>query len=356
MKTYFFCTYFDKNYSAKGLALYYSIQKHVQSFRLYILCLDNETHAVLSHLKLPSVILIPLEELEQHDPELFATKKKRTLIEYYFTLTPAFILHIIKEFPDIDIISYVDADMFLFAPITPAYDEMGDNSILIIEHRFSKEERFREIHGRFNVGYLSFRRDEEGQKCLELWRKQCIEWCYDRIEGEKFADQKYLDRWPSIYSKIIVLRHLGVNVAPWNANNYIFHKEGESQYYVDEYPLILYHFHALHEILHIFNYFIYDMNLSTYNFLRKAQREQGLQIKKEIYDKYLSIYMICCRIIDDNLLHCDIKQGSIRGEVNNNNSGVTIQFSKKPSVKYSTILKKFFWNDLIIIKRSRKKI
>ena len=98
------------------------------------------------------------------------------------------------------------------------------------------------------------------------------------------------------------------------------------------------------------------MNLATYNFLRKAQREQGLQIKKEIYDKYLSIYMICCRIIDDNLLHCDIKQGSIRGEVNNNNSGVTIQFSKKPSVKYSTILKKFFWNDLIIIKRSLKKI
>jgi len=329
MKTYFFCTYFDKNYSAKGLALYYSIRKNVESFRLFILCLDDATHEILSHLNLPSVELIRLKELESRDSELFATRETRSLIEYFFTITPAFILDVLTAHPEIDIISYIDADMFLFGSIIPVYDEMGDNSILIIEHRFPKGEEFREIYGRFNVGFLSFRQDNEGLACLKLWRRQCIEWCYDYVEGDKFADQKYLDAWPSLFTQLVILNHIGVNVAPWNVYNYSFHEEAEGEFFVDGFPLIIFHFHGLKEMFQLFKYRIYDMNLSNNKLKRKIRQIKGSENLIKIYRYYLSTYILCHKIIAEKFLYCNINQESIRVVTKKKKGIKIIQFIKK---------------------------
>jgi len=349
MTTYFFCTYFDKNYCAKGLALYYSIQRHVKSFRLFILCLDDETHEILSRLHLTSVELIRLKELESRDPELCATRETRSLIEYYFTITPAFILDVLKEHPKIDILSYIDADMFLFAPITPVYEEMGGNSIFIIEHRFPDQLRHKKVYGRFNVGYLAFRQDEEGIECLELWRQNCIEWCYDRLEGEKFADQKYLDSWPSLFSKLTILKHIGVNVAPWNAYNYSFHKEGDGEYYVEGFPLIVYHFHGIKEIIQFMGYKVYDMGFVSYIPRGTIRQIQGSGILKEIYDNYLSCCITCNGILCDNYLHSDIKQGSIRVTTKKKTEKKNSQFIKNFLNNCAYYRNKFLCQDIIVL-------
>lgn len=361
MTTYFFCTYFDKNYCVKGLALYYSIQRHVESFQLYILCMDDETYEILLCLHLPSVELIRLQDLESRDPGLFATRETRSLIEYYFTSTPAFILDVLKEHSEIDILSYIDADMFLFAPITPIYDEMGENSILIIEHRFPVQMRHNEVYGRFNVGYLAFRQDKEGMECLELWRQNCIEWCYDRLEGEKFADQKYLDSWPSLFSNLTILKHIGVNVAPWNAYNYSFHEDEVGEYYVDGFPLILYHFHGLEEMFQYLSYIIYDMNFEKYIPKGNIRQIRGSGILKEIYVNYLSYYITCNRIICnihcDKILHSDIKQGSIRWKINKKAEVRTIQFFINIFIKGIYYCRKLFYQDIIIYgKQNNQKI
>ena len=72
---------------------------------------------ILSRLSLPGVVLCRLTDLESRDQVLYSTKKTRTLIEYYFTLTSAFILDTLKRHEEIDILSYIDADMYLFAQI-----------------------------------------------------------------------------------------------------------------------------------------------------------------------------------------------------------------------------------------------
>lgn len=238
---YHFCTYLDSNYLVRGLALYESLVEHVGEFNLYVLCFDDEAHRFFSGRGDKRIIPISQEDFEKNDPELVKSKSGRNRIEYFFTCTPSLPLYVLNNFSGVDLITYIDADMFFFSSPEPAFQEFGRNSILTIAHRFSKKNRHLEKTGKFNVGFLSFRNDESGRKCLEWWRDKCIEWCYDRIEENRFADQKYLDEWPSLFQKVCQLQQKGTNLAPWNIDNYRFRMEGK-RIFVDDDPLLVFHF------------------------------------------------------------------------------------------------------------------
>jgi hypothetical protein len=242
--TRYFCTYFDHRYLARGLALLESLRRHCPDFRLWVLCMDEPCHHALQKLDASELILIPLAQLEASDPAILAARSSRSLIEYYFTLTPALPRYVLDEAPEVELISYIDSDLFFFSGPEPLFEELGTDSILMIAHRYGYARRELEAFGKYNVGFLSFRRDQEGVRCLDWWRARCLEWCYDRLEDNKFADQKYLDRWPELFRRICNLSHKGANLAPWNVANYsITLRDGHVR--VDEDPLIFFHFHGL---------------------------------------------------------------------------------------------------------------
>jgi hypothetical protein len=242
---YHLCTYFDINYLPRALALYNSLRRHAGRFRLYALCLDDATHAWLSRPDAPEgIVPIALAELEAFDPELLAAKATRSRVEYYFTCTAAFQLFLLEKFPAIDLLTYLDADLYFYSSPAPIFEEMGESSILIVGHRFPAHLRHLEEFGIYNVGLLTFRNNADGRACLEWWRARCIEWCYDRLEDGKFGDQKYLDDWPERFRGVKVLAHKGANLAPWNLAGYEISERNDTVM-VDEMPLIFYHFHKL---------------------------------------------------------------------------------------------------------------
>jgi hypothetical protein len=115
-------------------------------------------------------------------------------------------------------------------------------SVLVTAHHFPKWLERYERHGKFNVGILSFRNDAAGRGCLDDWRARCLEWCHDRLEDGKYADQKYLEAWPARLGRaLLVLPHAGVNLAPWNWAAHAIETEG-GRVQVDGQPLVLYHF------------------------------------------------------------------------------------------------------------------
>jgi hypothetical protein len=271
-----FCTYFDKNYLSRGLTLYESLRAHHPEFRLYVCCLDDETYDYLSRRALPGLVPVRLAELEAFDPQLLATRATRTRVEYFFTATPSWLRYVLQRFAEIDLVTYVDADLRFYASSEPLFAEMGGASIAIVEHGFPPELRRRNVYGRFNVGWLSFRRDEQGSACIAWWRERCIEWCYDRLEGDKFADQKYLDRWPELFSSLVVLRHKGVNVAPWNLKARRVRLEG-ARLCADGDALICFHFHGLKQALGR----LYESGLREY----RVKLDRGL--RRALFDPYL---------------------------------------------------------------------
>lgn len=243
---YNFCTYFDENYLTRGIALYRSLEIY-HDIRLWVLCMDRESYSYLKLLGLPGVELIALAELEASDPALLAAKANRSTIEYYFTCTPALPLFILARHPEVELITYLDADLYFYSSVQPLFEEIGTHSIAIIGHRFLPQFADEAVHGIYNVGWLSFRRDEQGLACLRLWREQCLAWCYDRVEDGRFADQKYLDDWPTRYDNLIVLSHKGANLAGWNLGNYTLRTE-DGYVLVDSDPLIFFHFHGFKQL------------------------------------------------------------------------------------------------------------
>lgn len=242
---HYFCTYFDSNYLVRGLTLYRSLIESGCKCKLFVLAMDARTLEVLGSLGLEHLEAVPLGTLEAWAPELSEVKDRRSLIEYYFTLSPYLPLYLLQSRLEIPLITYLDADLYFYSSPEPLFTELGDRSILAIEHRYSPSLKGKEVYGRFNVQYLSFRRSPGGMDCLDRWRAQCHEWCYDRPEDGKYGDQKYLDEWPERYrSDLVIARHPGAGVAPWNwAGVPMPWQDGKPC--PDGEALIFYHFHGV---------------------------------------------------------------------------------------------------------------
>jgi hypothetical protein len=241
-----YCTYFDCNYLARGLALVASLERHDPDFRLFVVCLDEITRTLLRRIGHPNLVLVPLHELEQGDAGLREARRNRSRVEYFWTLTPTIILRLLDRVPVGSCLVYLDADLWFFSSPGPILDELDGHSILIHEHRFTPALAFNEpINGRFNVGLLGFRNDARARVVLDWWRERCIEWCYDRVEDGKMGDQKYLDSWPERFPGVRVLQHPGGGVAPWNHEHVVLDESAGGVLRVQGEPLIFYHFHAI---------------------------------------------------------------------------------------------------------------
>jgi hypothetical protein len=233
-----YCTYFDHNYLSRALIMIRSLRRFDAS-PIYVLALSDPCANILKALDLPGVTVIPLAQIEAAYPELAALKAERKLIEYYFTLTP-FLPHYLFTQTQTSRINYIDADLYFFAPPLSVVDRLGKASVAITPHRFSLPYKKHAIYGRFNVGWISYWRCAEGLACLEKYRADCAAWCFDRLEDDRFSDQKYLDAWPRLYPSLKIIEHKGFNLALWNIQNYVM-RERNGVFMVDDDPLIFYH-------------------------------------------------------------------------------------------------------------------
>jgi hypothetical protein len=240
----YFCTYFDRNYAPYGLALYRSLARQIEAFRLYVLCYDEPTARLIEGLKDNRVVPVPIAELERHDPALVDACRGRTLVERYFTGGPCWIRYAM-ELSNAPLMTYLDSDLYFFSDPAPIFDELGDGSVLIVEHRTADREQERRV-GIYNVGLISFRNDARGRACLDWWRERCLEWCYNRVEDDRFADQKYLEDFPKRFAGVVVLQHPGAGLAPWNVSRFNLQSNGKVT--VDGRPLIVYHFTLFYRI------------------------------------------------------------------------------------------------------------
>ncbi|MEO8603283.1 MAG: hypothetical protein ABI629_11970 [bacterium] len=238
------CTYFDRAYLPRGLALYDSLVQHWGEFELYVLCLDDDTERALRQLALPRLHIVPLAELEAADPALAATRPTRSPIGYYLTCTAVLVRHVLARAADAPAVFYVDADLCFFSSPAPLLAEFAAGSIYIHAHRPAHPDWGAEL-GRYNVGLVAFRRDEQGRACVELWRERCLAWCELVAEADRFGDQKYLEEWPGRFDRVVVATHRGVGVGPWNLGDYRFSANAHGTVTVDGQSVIFFHFSLL---------------------------------------------------------------------------------------------------------------
>ncbi|CAM8385090.1 hypothetical protein MCEET85_00837 [Candidatus Methylopumilus planktonicus] len=273
MKNY--VTLFDSNYLPQGMALYFSMKRNLRNFQLWIICIDVNTYNLLTKLNFENVKLINLLDVETE--ELKKIKKHRSKVEYCWTLTPfapKFVFDIDKL---IKRITYIDADIwFMQSDETIVKDfESSGKSVLITDHSYSAEFDMSYLSGKYCVQYIIF--EKNGSKdILKKWQKQCIKWCFARHEDGKFGDQKYLDTWPLVFSKLVyILQNKELILAPWNAFRFPY---GNS---------VCWHFHSL-KIVEVRNRSLL-IDYGTYPL--------PLCVKKYVYEPYINDLIFSIKIL-----------------------------------------------------------
>lgn len=246
-----FCTLYNSNYAAKGLAMYWSLKRVCPEFRLFVFAFDDILAEALKKMKLPEVTVVPLSEFE--DEELLSAKQTRTTGEYCWTCSSSTILFCLTHY-QMDYCTYIDADLYFFSNPQVLIDEMGDDDVLITEHRYSQPYKEQEKAGKYCVQFMTFKNTDRGLAVLKWWRSRCLEWCFARMEDGKFGDQKYLDDWTTRFEGVHVLQHLGGGIAPWNVEQYEFSGKmdenrikrivGVEKISKKEFDVVFFHFHA----------------------------------------------------------------------------------------------------------------
>ncbi len=245
---YNFCTLFDRNYFYKGLAMYNSLLANsTVDFNLWILCMDDLTYELLQKMNLPKMKLVSLKEFES--PELLKVKAERGLAEYSWTCASNFTWFLVQKHPEMEMITYLDADLYFFSDPKLLIDELGDKDVMITEHRYTKKYNQALASGKYCVQFMVFKNNSNGLAVLDWWRLAVLNWCYARLDNGRFGDQKYLDDWLTRFHGIHELQHLGGGVAPWNVQQYDFVREnnkiwGGVRKQSDKWPLVFYHFHS----------------------------------------------------------------------------------------------------------------
>jgi hypothetical protein len=234
----------DSGYAARALVLYRSLEAASPDFRLRVFCVDEATRALFDRLALEHLTTIPLGTLEQFDAELPTVKPTRTVAEYCWSAKASAALYIFEHEPDVELITYTDADVMFFHDPAPIFEELGTDSILLVPHRNPPQLRWWDDWGVNNAGFLTFRRDDTGLAALRWWRERCLEWCYARLEDGKSGDQTYLDDWPTRFPGTHVLQHVGGGPGPWNLpESEVVERDGVVL--VDGSPLIFFHYATL---------------------------------------------------------------------------------------------------------------
>jgi hypothetical protein len=243
-RTRAYCTVFDRNYAPRGLALLRSLERHGGDFLFFAICMDGESKALLERLDAPQLVAVGIDEVEAWDRGLASVRSTRSAVEYCWTAVPTVCRYVLEREPSIDSITYLDADVYVAASPQPLFDELGEDSILVVPHR-ALDRRDEVATGRYNVGWVTVRRDANGIAALDWWRERCLEWCYARVEPGRFGDQKYLDEWPARFAGVKVCTNRSAGLGPWNQTAHRIDAGADGSLTVDGEPLVFFHYSGL---------------------------------------------------------------------------------------------------------------
>lgn len=239
------CTYCDSHYLSRAIVAIRRLLEVDPQYVIHVLCFDAPSAHVLDAWFEGRVVTIPLADVHAYEPRLPALREFRKPWEFIATHKAAFVAYVLSERGPFEWVTFIDADTAAYHSLAPVFDELGTASIGLSPHRFLDGTRHTLRYGPYNAGFLYFRDDEVARRCLRDWSDDCIAWCHAAVLPDgRFMNQGYLTQWPKRYAGVTVIRHPGVNLAPWNLGRHRISFVSEAVR-VDGSPLIFFHFSGL---------------------------------------------------------------------------------------------------------------
>ena len=307
-----FCTVSDKNYLHLGLSMHESLSKSDTDYTLYYFCVDEESFEFLSGYD-SRIVPISITQLCESNEHLKKLKTVEASFEaknvsntekangddvndpnqwqFLYSLSTFSINYCLKDL-NLDHIMYVDADIFFFEDFMYAFNDVGDKSVGVVEHRIT----YPDPHpaGQFNVGIVYFKNDITGLGASDFWLS-CLKDPNNEFAAEysAYGDQKYLEL---VYSgseeDAIIIGDTCGHLAPWNLPFHQYDIENEKIVWKGN-PQKLVYWH--------FSSFVPDFDNDTYILARRhAIREVNIPFLRKRIDLYYNTVKNYKKIVGDH--------------------------------------------------------
>jgi len=233
-----YCTLFDKNYLAFGMALHESMQRLELDYTLHALAMDDECAQALEALDLPNVKVIRLNQVLTG--ELRNILETMSFGQVCWTCQPLLCEFLLET--GLSDVTYLEADSYFYSNPEILFEEIGDRSISLVPHNYAPEHDQTSASGIYCVQFNFFKNNAHGRQFLSLWRAACMQ--YNRNSPHQYPGQTCLNSWPQQSPAVCVIKNPGAGVAPWNQSLFNFtQRDGTPQ--IDGAPVVFYHFHQL---------------------------------------------------------------------------------------------------------------
>lgn len=183
---------------------------------------------------------------------------KYDLTEFCTAIKPSCYKYLLEN-TEYEKIIFLDPDIYIFSSFDPIFDMLETHSIVLTPHLSIIRNTYKgEISesglmgtGVFNLGFCGIRRSLASLKMLDWWHGKLLDKCFIDQYSTYFTDQKWMDFMPCFFSEneLLVARHLGMNLAPWNfyerqvvleGSNYLVKAREEAD--TDTVPVIFVHY------------------------------------------------------------------------------------------------------------------
>jgi hypothetical protein len=245
-----FVTYFNRFYLRKALLMYLSLRRWMPRSKYRFYCYDERSFSVISSLGLPNLTPIKIEAVESWSGISHDLFPDRSAAEYMFTMTPLVIRHTRQSLPLMRIV-YVDSDYYFYSSPASILEKAKNCDASFVQHGFPPEYAYLAVHGTYNVGWNYFSTSMKATRFINHWCLRTIEWCYDKIEGDKYADQKYLDEVSGRIDLFCAVEPRQIGLAEYNffQHNIEIRKrsDGGVQIMSGGIPVVAWHHHGVIE-------------------------------------------------------------------------------------------------------------
>lgn len=270
-----FLTFFSRDYIPKAHLLHQSLVRHANKSQLICCYLDDDSKEFAEEISEPHSFSVT--EVIEMNSDLAEAVRSRRGADAIFSAVPSILKRGLAFRPENSLLLYLDADTCALGDFGPIENAMDGNSVGLFPHSFIRPlQSALNRYGKFNAGAIVIRNDKKGKQFLDAWEELCIEWCEDRVDGEKYSNQRYLTTLQSRDpERVAILGDLGGNVAPWNAGIMNIQVSGDMVFHNGR-PIVFFHYHGL-------DFSLDHWSIGHVRYLRLLRRNQI----KAIYGQYV---------------------------------------------------------------------
>lgn len=285
----------SNNYIPKARVLAKSIKKFHPDFHFHLVLCDKIREKISSPNDENIDSLLLIEELPIPDFESWAFC--HSVVELCTAAKGIAFQEIAKQYKCEKII-YLDPDTVLFNPLDEVVRVLDQNHVILTPHILKPQLTEEAIlhyeisclkHGIFNLGFLAIKLSEESQQFIDWWSNRLLNFCYDEIIRGLFTDQRWIDLAPVFFPNVHILRKPNYNVAVWNLIERSITGNITEGIFVDNLPLIFYHFTGFDNNLDVSMLEKYKLSRLVAD-LRKWYDRELKDMGQEDYSKIVCAY------------------------------------------------------------------